>query len=113
MFQAKVKNQRWRLMSLQLKNEKVRILFQIWNLLKNLLYVDIITMKLQCEEAVDCIFDNEFFQIISEQKNRYHLQNEHKYKANSKQGKWKNVACSEKLVWSIYFDETNTKGKHE
>ncbi|XP_047348468.1 uncharacterized protein LOC124948633 isoform X1 [Vespa velutina] len=38
------------------------------------------------KEAVDCIFGNEFFQIISPETNRYHLQNVHKYKANSKQG---------------------------
>lgn len=39
------------------------------------------------KEAVDFIFGDEFFQIISEEKNRYYLQNAYKYRANSKQGK--------------------------
>lgn len=31
------------------------------------------------KEAVECIFGNEFFKIINEKTNRYHLQNLHKY----------------------------------
>lgn len=56
------------------------------------------------KEAVDCIFGNEFFQIISEETNRYHFQNVHKYKASPKQGKWRNVSSSEiKNLFGIFI----------
>ncbi|CAK9820028.1 hypothetical protein ANTQUA_LOCUS10414 [Anthophora quadrimaculata] len=56
------------------------------------------------KKAVNCIFGNKFFEIISEETNRYYLQNVHKYKYNSKQGKWRNVSCSEiKKVFGIFI----------
>lgn len=56
------------------------------------------------KEAVDCIFGNEFFEIISEETNRYYLQNIRKYKSNSRQGNWRIVSCSEiKKVFGIFI----------
>lgn len=65
-----------------------------------------ISLRNNCsvKEAVDCIFGNEFFQIISEATNRYHFQNVHKYKASPKQGKWRNVSSSKmKNLFGIFI----------
>lgn len=43
-------------------------------------------------------------QIIAEETNRYYLQNVHRYKAFHKQGKWRNVSCSEiKNLFGIFI----------